>query len=169
MPPPRAICRRTAILTVVSAALSHRLGAEEGGEPAPRFTATTLDGEKFSNESLKGKVVLVQFWATWCQYCRRDQESVDAVVGDFADKGLVVLAVNAGESKKKVKQYLAESPRACRIVLMEDTNLAALYQARSYPLYVLIDREGNVAGRQTGAAGEEGLRRLLHRAGLDGE
>jgi|ERR1017187_2652667 thiol-disulfide isomerase/thioredoxin len=169
MPPPHAICRRTAMLTVASAALSRLLGAEEGREPAPRFTAKTLDGEKFSNESLKGKVVLVQFWATWCQYCRRDQPSVDAIVDAFADKGLVVLAVNVGEPKRKVKQYLAESPRACRVVLMEDTNLAALYAARSYPLYVLIDRDGNVAGRQNGAAGEDALRRLLRKAGLEGE
>jgi thiol-disulfide isomerase/thioredoxin len=157
------------MLTVASVGLSHLMGAGESREPAPRFTAKTLDGEKFSSESLKGKVVLVQFWATWCQYCRRDQPSVDAIVGDFADKGLVVLAVNVGEPKRKVKQYLAESPRACRIVLMEDTNLAALYAARSYPLYVLIDREGNLAGRQNGAAGEDALRRLLHKAGLDGE
>ena len=156
------------MLTIASAILSHRLAAEEGREPAPRFTAKSLDGEKFSNESLRGKVVLVQFWATWCQYCRRDQPSVDAIVEDFADKGLVVLAVNVGEPKRKVKQYLAESPRACRIVLLEDTNLAALYAARTYPLYVLIDREGNVAGMQTGAAGEDSLRRLLRKAGLDG-
>ena len=52
---------------------------------------------------------------------------------------------------------------------MEDTNLAALYAARSYPLYVLIDRDGNVVGRQKGAAGEAALRRLLNKAGLDGE
>jgi len=52
---------------------------------------------------------------------------------------------------------------------MEDTNLVALYAARSYPLYVLIDRDGNVAGRQNGAAGEDALRRLLRKAGLDGE
>lgn len=167
--PPHTICRRAAILTVASAALGHALRAEGEREPAPRFTAKTLDGEKFSNESLKGKVVLVQFWATWCQYCRRDQPAVDAIVGDFDDKGLVVLAVNVGEPKRKVKQYLAESPRACRIVLMEDINLAALYAARSYPLYVLIDREGNVAGKQAGAAGEDALRRLLRKAGLEGE
>jgi thiol-disulfide isomerase/thioredoxin len=166
---PHAICRRTAMLMVASAPLSRLLGDQDGREPAPRFTAKTLDGEKLSNESLKGKVVLVQFWATWCQYCRRDQPSVDAITGDFADKGLVVLAVNVGEPKRKVKQYLAESPRACRIVLMEDTNLAALYAARSYPLYVLIDREGNVAGRQKGAAGEDALRRLLRKAGLSAE
>jgi hypothetical protein len=49
---------------------------------------------------------------------------------------------------------------------MEDTNLAAMYQANVYPIYVVIDREGNIAGTQRGTSGEEGLRRLLARAGL---
>jgi thiol-disulfide isomerase/thioredoxin len=138
-------------------------------EPAPRFTAKTLDGEKFTNESIKGKVTLLQFWTTWCPYCRREQAFIDQINHDFADKGLVVLAVDVGESKKKVKKYLEEKPRSCRIVLTEDTNLAAMYAATSYPIYVVIDREGNIAGIQRGAAGEEALRNLLGRAGLDSE
>jgi thiol-disulfide isomerase/thioredoxin len=138
-------------------------------EPAPAFRARTLDGEEFNNESLKGKVVLLQFWTTWCPYCRKDQDAVEALVRDFDASGLVVLAVNVGESKKKVKQYLADSPRTCKIVLTADTNLAALYAATSYPLYVLIDRDGNIAGQQDGAAGEAALRRLLAKAGLRSE
>ena len=136
---------------------------------APPFSAKTMDGERFTNESLKGKVVLVQFWATWCQYCRREQPMVDDITKEFADKGLVVLAVDVGESRKKVKKYLDESPRACRIVLNEDTNLPALYAATAYPMYVAIDREGNVAGIQRGAGGENALRRLLSKAGLESE
>jgi thiol-disulfide isomerase/thioredoxin len=136
-------------------------------EPAPRFHATSMDGEKFSNDSLKGKVVLLQFWATWCKYCRGDQPVVDDLTQQFADRGLVVLAVNVMESKKTVKKYLAEMPRACKIVLTEDTNLAALYEAKSFPLYVLIDRDGNVAGTQKGAGGEIALRQLLRKAGLE--
>lgn len=89
-------------------------------EPAPRFFAKTMDGEKFSNDSVKGKVVLLQFWATWCQYCRREQPIVDDIDHEFAAKGLVVLAVDVGESKKKVKQYLASTPRTCKVVLTED-------------------------------------------------
>jgi hypothetical protein len=50
---------------------------------------------------------------------------------------------------------------------MEDTNLAAMYAATSYPIYVVIDRDGNIAGTQRGAGGEEALRRLLARGGLD--
>jgi len=136
-------------------------------QPMPNFKATTMDGQKYSNDAVKGKVVLLQFWATWCQYCKHDQEAVDNVAKEFADKGLLVLAVDAGESKKKVKDYLAKSPRAVPIVLMENTNLAAMFAAKSYPLYVLIDAEGKIAGEQRGAGGEDMLRELLRKAGLE--
>ena len=66
-----------------------------------------------------------------------------------------------------MKQYLEQHPRTSHIVLMEDTNLAAMYQATVYPIYVVIDREGNIAGTQRGAAGERALRRLLARGGLN--
>jgi hypothetical protein len=78
-----------------------------------------------------------------------------------------VLAINVGESKKKVAKYLELHPRTSPIVLMEDTNLAAMYQANVYPIYVVIDRDGNIAGEQRGAAGERALRRLLATAGLE--
>ena len=157
------------LLAAIAAVCCGALLASGSREPAPKFHAKTLDGEVFSNQSVQGKIVLLQFWTTWCPYCRQDQEAVDALVHDFTASGLVVLAVNVGESKKKVKQYLDQSPRTCKIVLTADTNLAALYAATSYPRYVLIDRDGNVAGHQDGAAGEAALRHLLVKAGLDSE
>lgn len=126
-----------------------------------------MSGEAFNNASIKGKVVLLQFWATWCQYCRGEQQIVDNLQKEFADKGLIVLAVDVGESKKLVKKYLAENPRAVRVVLTDDTNLAAMYAATSYPIYVVIDRDGKIAGQQNGAAGERALRSMLRRAGLE--
>jgi hypothetical protein len=67
----------------------------------------------------------------------------------------------------QVKKYLAEHPRSVPIVLTKDTNLAAMYQANSYPIYVVIDRDGNIGGEQRGAAGERALRRLLSRSGIE--
>ena len=136
-------------------------------QPTPNFRATTLDGQKYSNDAVKGKPVLLQFWATWCPFCKRDQQAVDTIAKEFAGQGLLVLAVDAGESKRTVKDYLARSPRAVPIVLMENTNLSAMFAAKSYPLYVLIDAQGKVAGEQRGAGGEKSLRELLKRVGLE--
>ena len=63
----------------------------------------------------------------------------------------MVLAVDMGEPRRKVKKHLDENPRSSKVVLAEDTTLAAICEAKAYPLYVLLEREGNVAGRQHGA------------------
>jgi len=146
---------------------SGALAADEVGQPAPRFHAKTTTGEQFNNASVKGKVVLFEFWTTWCKYCEGEAEIVDTIAREFADKGLIVLAVDALEPDQKVKKYLVDHPRSVPVVLTKDTNLAAMYNAQSYPIYVVIDRDGNIAGEQRGAAGETGLRQMLKRAGLE--
>ena len=135
-------------------------------EPAPRFFAKTMGGQNFTNESVKGKVVLFEFWTTWCPYCKGEEAFVDRIATEFKDHGLIVLAVNVGESKKTVKKYLELHPRTTPIVLMEDTNLAAMYAATAYPIYVLVDRDGFIVETQRGAGGETRLRRILARAGI---
>ena len=140
---------------------------DETGEPAPRFRAKTTSGSQFNNASVKGKVVLFEFWTSWCKYCEEEASLVDDIAKEFSDRGLLVLAVNVLESDQTVKKYLAEHPRSVPIVLTKDTNLAAMYSAQSYPIYVVLDRDGNIAGEQRGAAGERGLRRLLKRAGIE--
>src|SRR6185312_1719903 len=143
------------------------LARPKAKEAAPRFNATTTAGEKFTNDSVKGKVVLLEFWTTWCGYCEHEAGFVDSLNDEFKSKGLIVLAINVGESKKTVKKYLEQHPRTTRIVLTDQTNLAAMFEAKVYPIYVVIDREGNVAGTQKGAGGEGALRNLLADGGLD--
>jgi thiol-disulfide isomerase/thioredoxin len=135
-------------------------------EPAPRFNAKTMKGETFTKESLKGKVVLLQFWTTWCPYCKQDLAIVEKLEKQYGDKGLVILAVDVNESKKTVTNYLKEHPRTCRIVLTEDTNLAARFEAKSYPVYIVIDKNGNISDEWRGPAREDSLRNLLRTAGL---
>jgi thiol-disulfide isomerase/thioredoxin len=141
-------------------------GDDDENQPAPHFRAKTTSGETFNNESVKGKVVLLEFWTTWCKYCHQEEGLVEQINREFSDKGLIVLAIDVAESKKTVKKYLDQHPRQTRIVLTEDTNLAAMYQANSYPIYVVIDRDGNISGEQRGAGGERALRGLLASAGL---
>src|SRR5881394_1232420 len=163
--------RTTFLRGALSAALLvSALGLAAGSKdkyPAPHFSATTTTGEKFTNDSIKGKVVLLEFWTTWCGFCADEAAFVDKIGHDLAGKGLILLAIDVGESKKTVKKYLEQHPRNCKLVMMEDTNLAAMYQANVYPVYVVIDREGNIAGTQRGAGGEDALRRLIARAGIE--
>jgi thiol-disulfide isomerase/thioredoxin len=152
-----------AILTFAALTLAAN---KDKTQPAPRFNAKTMEGEKFDNAGIKGKVVLLEFWTTWCHFCAEEAPLVEKLSQEFKDQGLTVLAVNVGESKKTVKKYLEQHPRTCRIVLTEDTNLAAMYQATVYPIYVVIDREGNIVTTQRGAGGERALRHSLSRAGM---
>jgi len=163
----RSILLRGALSAALFLTAIGLLAASNTKEAAPRFTATTTTGEKFSNQSIKGKVVLLEFWTTWCGFCADEAAFVDKIGKELAPKGLLLLAIDVGESKKTVRKYLEQHPRDCKIVLMEDTNLAAMYQATEYPIYVVIDRDGFVAGTQRGAGGEEALRRLIARAGLE--
>jgi len=157
------ISRRSALLAF-SAAIPFTAGA--GPVRSLKLSAKTLGGETLDAASLKGKPVLVQFWTTWCTFCQSDEGPVESIIRKLAPKGLVVIGVNAYETRQKVQEYLVKHPRACKIALLDDTNLAPLLTGRTYPVYVLFDRSGNVIDTQTGAAGEPALRRFLLRAGL---
>jgi thiol-disulfide isomerase/thioredoxin len=165
----RTIFSRSAVSVALLFILIGPPAASKDKEPAPRFSATTTAGEKLTNDSIKGKVVLLEFWTTWCGFCADEAAFVDKIGKELSPKGFILLAIDVGESKKTVKKYLEQHPRDCKIVLMEDTNLAAMYAATVYPIYVVIDRDGYIVGTQRGAGGEEALRRLIARAGIESE
>jgi len=163
----------TLALSLISLAAFFSLASaqsrDETGQPAPRFRARTTSGEQFNNDSIKGKIVLFEFWTTWCKYCEEEAQLVDDIAKEFKNKDLIVLAVDVLEPDKTVKTYLAQHPRSVPIVLTKDTNLAAMYNAQVYPIYVVVDRDGNIAGEQRGAAGDRGIRRMLRHAGLESD
>ena len=89
--------------------------------------------EPFSLASERGHVVMLDVWATWCGYCRKDEPAVEQILKDHAKDGLVVLAINAAESKATVQNYLKDHPRTAQVVLTPDTNLAPLFEGAGAP------------------------------------
>ena len=132
----------------------------------PQFSAHTLDGESISANSLRGRPVLVQFWATWCGYCRRDQPIVDDLESRFAEQGLVVLAVNVGQPEAVVRAYLAQSPRSSHVVMDSEVRLGSRIGGGGFPRYVLFNAEGKIVGSRIGSQTESEFLGLLARAGL---
>ncbi len=163
------LSRRQAVTSVLFCLGAARLLAIDIDQPALHFVVKTLDGERLTNESLIGKVVLLDFWATWCPPCKHDEPAVESILKDFQKDGLIVISINMGEPRRKVKKYLEQSPRSSKIVLAEDTTLAAICEAKVYPYYVVIGRDGNIAAVQRGAGGEGALLRLLAKAGLQSQ
>ena len=143
------------------------LARADSNLPAPQFAAKSLDGQTFTNSSLRGNVVLLQFWTTWCPVCHQDQAAVDNLQAAFGRNGLVVVAVDDGEPEAVVRKYLQASPRSVPVVVNDGRSLAARFGVHSYPHYVVIDRNGNIAANRGGGGGGEAyLRYLLRSAGI---
>ena len=150
------------LLTLVSLLLLSEIALAD--TPAPQFNLRSLDGQTFSNSSLSGNIVLLEFWATWCPYCRKDQPAVDAIQSEYASRGVVVIAVDVGEEESIVRQYLQKNPRSCSVALDESNAVARRFGMDGVPHYVVIDRSGNIVARSSGAVGEQGMRNMLNRA-----
>ncbi|MCX6604355.1 MAG: TlpA disulfide reductase family protein [Acidobacteria bacterium] len=132
----------------------------------PSFSGRTMNGEKFDSASLKGKPVLIQFWTTWCGYCRREQPALETIYKQYAPGKLTMLAINVNESREKVQEFLAKSPRSPKVVLTEDTDLVRLVDPKGFPVYILLGKDGLLEHRQDGAGGTLALRQMLLEVGL---
>lgn len=121
------------------------------GKLAPYFALPTLDGQDISLYDLRGKVVLLNFWTTWCPACRAEKPHLIAAYNDFADQGLVILRVNVGESPSLVREYVIQKGIPFPVLLDTETEVSMLYQVRVIPATFLIDGEGVIQEVRVGA------------------
>ena len=139
--------------------------ARLAGNPAPDFTASTLDGQAVSLSDFRGKVVLLYFWATWCGQCRLEQPVVAEVYGKYRGRGLVTFGVT-GEDQATVRHYLEENRLRLPILLDSKRTLRRLYGSLAIPTLVFINSEGVVTEDYVGFLDESDLRLALQSAGL---
>jgi thiol-disulfide isomerase/thioredoxin/Cu/Ag efflux protein CusF len=119
--------------------------------PAPDFTLPTLSGAPIRLSELRGKVVLLNFWATWCVPCRTEMPTLEALYHRYKDRGLEVLAVNVDMlSTAGVETFVKEVTVTFQIVLDPSWSVAQAYRVLGLPTTYLIDRVGNVVVREVG-------------------
>jgi peroxiredoxin len=111
---------------------------------APDFSLTTLDGETVSLADFRGKVVLLNFWASWCPPCRSEMPAMERVYQDYANQGFVILAVNATQqdSPDAARQFVNEKGLTFPILLDTSGTVSALYRTRSLPTSFFIGADG---------------------------
>src|SRR5690349_3789873 len=116
--------------------------AVEAGQTAPAIQLKDLRGREISLASLKGKVVVVDFWASWCGPCRESMPFLEKLSKSYKEKGLVVLGVNIDNEVKAAHKFLSEIPVSFPVVNDADKKVAKAYAPPTMPSSYLIDREG---------------------------
>lgn len=116
----------------------------EVGKLTPDFTLKDLDGEEVSLSDYRGKIVLINFWATWCKWC--DVEMPDLQKLDDENDDIVVLAVDVMEEKETVKKYLEDGGYDFQVVLDEDGEISRTFLVSGLPTSYFVDKEGILLG-----------------------
>lgn len=126
------------------------------GDKAPEFTVTMLDGKKIASASLKGKVVLVNFWATWCPPCREELKHVQKEIIDrFKDKDFVFLPISRGEKAATVEAFRNKMEYTFPMGLDTDQSVYKLFATNYIPRNFLIGKDGKVKYVSVGYSAED--------------
>ena len=117
---------------------------------APDFTLEDLTGKRISLKSLRGRVVFLNFWATWCIPCRQEMPTMEKLHRELKEQGLEVAAVNFRETEKEVRKFFGELGLTFTALLDKDGKVSEEYGAWSIPLSYFINRKGEFVGKVIG-------------------
>lgn len=129
-----------------------KLGIERPGNKAvaPDFTLEDLSGRPLSLKKLRGEVVFLNFWATWCVPCRQEMPTMEKLYQEFKGRGLVVVAVNYRETKEEIQKFVDELGLTFPVLVDRDGRVSETYGVWSIPLSYFIDRKGDFIGKVSG-------------------
>lgn len=140
---------RRLVLLALAAGLLVILGSAPGlalsaGSPAPEIGLDDLKGRSIHMAKLRGRVVVVDFWATWCGPCKQEMPVLDRLYRKYRKEGLVVVGVSQDRDASNVRSFLQQRPVSFPIVHDEDHQVAKRYRPSKMPSSYVIDRKGMV-------------------------
>jgi peroxiredoxin len=147
------------------AAAMRKLEAADKTRQSADFKLTDLEGREWTLSGLRGKVVLVNFWATWCPPCRKEIPDLNRLYRRFKDKGLVILGISDEESAK-VLPFAKEQKMAYPVLLDPGRKAHTLFQIESIPKNLVYDREGKLVAQSVDMRTERQFLEMLAKAGL---
>lgn len=148
------------------AAAMAKLEADDLSRQGADFTLADLKGKRWSLKELRGSVVLVNFWATWCPPCRKEMPDLDALYRRWGPKGLVILAIS-DEEAGKVEPFMAEHPVSYPILLDPGRKVNETFRVEGIPKTFVYDRAGKLAAQAIDMRTERQFLEMLRGAGLE--
>jgi len=161
-----SIARATSPATVVALFCVLVAGCSAGvvSRPAPPFKATRFEGGAVTLSAFKGKLLVLNFWASWCPPCRAEMPGVQKAWEKYSKKGVNFLAIATLDTRKDATGYLRESKVRLPVAFDDDGDaILRKYQGRGLPTTYFIDRRGTVIARHSGYMSEENLTQELDR------
>lgn len=147
----------TVVISMLDQPARSAAPAPEVGHLAPAIVLATPDGTTVSLADLRGQVVLVNFWATWCPPCREEMPAIQAAYERYRDQGFTVLAVTADENHAAVEQFLLANGLTFPALLDPAGTTHTTYLATALPSSFFIDREGIIRAIHRGPMTSEAL------------
>lgn len=132
------------------------LEAMKDNTPTPDFTLSTIEGKKLSLSDFRGKIVFLNFWASWCTPCREEMPSMEKLYQEFKNNNFVVLAVNVKDRKRDAASFVKEIKISYPVALDPDGQVGLLYGAWGLPTTYLIGPQGEGLARAWGPANWHG-------------
>jgi cytochrome c biogenesis protein CcmG/thiol:disulfide interchange protein DsbE len=120
------------------------------GDLAPDFVLPKLDGSVQKLSNFRGRPVLVNLWATWCPPCIAELPLLDAIVRDYAPRGLVVLGVAGDDDDARVREFVAQRAPTFEVLLDPGGTVGTQYGITGYPETFLVDRDGKLTAKYIG-------------------
>jgi len=142
-----------------------KLEKDDESRRSADFTLNDLQGKSWNLKGLRGKVVLVNFWATWCQPCRKEMPDLDALYKRFKDQGFVILGIS-DEEAPKVKELLAEQKVSYPILLDPERKINELFRIEGIPKNFVYDRNGKLVAQSIDMRTQKQFLAMLAQAGL---
>jgi len=142
-----------------------KLETDDQARQRADFTLTDLNGKEWTLKRLQGKVVVVNFWATWCPPCRKEMPDLDALYQRFENEGLVILAIS-DESVDKVRPFIAEKNISYPILLDPGRKVNELFQVEGIPKSFVYNRDGKLVAQSIDMRTRKQFLEMLAQAGL---
>ena len=129
---------------------------------APDFNLKDQYGVTHSLENYKGKVIFLNFWATWCPPCKKEMPDVESIYKEYGEnkKDVVILGVNS-EKENEVKKFLKDKGYTFPTVIDENSEVMRKYFIQAFPTSFVIDKEGNVYGYAMGGLTKEQIKQII--------